>query len=739
VIDLRRIQLLLPFVFIAFMSVCGAQDGKDAGQGDLAIRVSVNLVQIDVSVADQRGVPIRGLSKSDFEVFLDGKPENIKSFLEVRIPPGEPAPVRADGHQAQAAGQTARPVRPEQITRAVAIFVDDISLSAQTVPQVRRGLERIIQRDVGVGDLVAIVRASAGLGALQDFSTDKGMLLAAVSHIQWRPSGRGQMTPYDEVGVDRTSELMRLGVTPNSVFGFQEEENYREQTYTFAVLDSLQRVVAGMAGMPGRKSVVILSDRLPMSLREITQGPGQGRAPVQVSGSDAILEKLRASVDQAARNGVVINVIDTRGLASLRMGAGEILASPGGVLAPVAGGQLETSNAGPGAGSATGPASTSADVVWATTADLRESHDTRQAGGQFLAHETGGLMIPESNDIAASVERVFDAMGSYYLVGFEPPQDAFELASNGHPVFRHIIVRVKRTGAHVRTRSGFYGTTENPEALRKPSAELRLANSLKSPFGSSGLDIDLRSSFLGARKSEWVTLVSLWVDAHHLTLEGPTNNRSGIVHLIVRVFGVDGALLEGGIDEWLRISLDEKGYQLAMKNGLVYSTSIVIKKPGPYQIRAAVLDRESGRVGSASQFLVLPKPDPHRILLSGIVFTGMLSKEDDITPARTPRSFRPGQTVPFTFEIMGDLGNKTFIAGTRLYRDGTLVAESPPHPVDIANKTLHGSIFAKSEVKIPEVAAPGHDELQIFVREGGTGANKSAVQWTELDVEAAER
>jgi len=89
-----------------------------------------------------------------------------------------------------------------------------------------------------------------------------------------------------------------------------------------------------------------------------------------------------------------------------------------------------------------------------------------------------------------------------------------------------------------------------------------------------------------------------------------------------------------------------------MKYGLVYSTAISVAKPGPYQIRAAVLDQAGGKVGTANQFLMIPRQPRWTFLLSGIVSPQMLATEDDITPAARPESLARGQAVPF--RVRGD-------------------------------------------------------------------------------------
>ncbi len=154
-------------------------------------------------------------------------------------------------------------------------------------------------------------------------------------------------------------------------------------------------------------------------------------------------------------------------------------------------------------------------------------------------------MIPESNNIAASLSQVYADTSSYYVLGFHPPEETFHRSSDGRLFFRRITVKVKGAGLQVRARSGFFGVSDEEANLPHQRAELTLESSLDSPFGASAVDVHLRSSFLSARKNEWLVETSLWVNAHDLTLEGPSHNRSGIIHLLLRAFGVNGAQMEG--------------------------------------------------------------------------------------------------------------------------------------------------------------------------------------------------
>ena len=77
-----------------------------------------------------------------------------------------------------------RPAERAEVRRTIVLFVGDLLTSSESIPAIRAGLKKFVLEQVRPGDLVAIVRSSAGFGALQDFTTDKGMLLAAIDHVR---------------------------------------------------------------------------------------------------------------------------------------------------------------------------------------------------------------------------------------------------------------------------------------------------------------------------------------------------------------------------------------------------------------------------------------------------------------------------------------------------------------------------------------------------------------------------
>jgi hypothetical protein len=186
----------------------------------------------------------------------------------------------------------------------------------------------------------------------------------------------------------------------------------------------------------------------------------------------------------------------------------------------------------------------------------------------------------------------------------------------------------------------------------------------------------------------------------------------------------------------LRVSLNEEGYQRALKYGLVYAMEVEVAKPGPYRVRVALRDEASGRVGTASQYLVVPNLSGHKLTLSGLIFPGSYGTDDDIVPAPSPIALVPGGNAKFVFEVFGAGDHaRSLQSQVRLFRDGAKVYEGPVRPLQVASKLVHGEGFAKDDLGIPAGLAAGDYELQEEIAEEKTGGKMvRASQWAELHV-----
>jgi VWFA-related protein len=709
-----------------FGAFAAAQDtGKEPA--DLSVRVTVNLVQIDAVVTDSHGNHVTDLNPGDFEILLDGKPQTLKAFEMVR----DDASAASANRVSVPAGKTKNAasveppaieasLKPSEVRRTIVLFVDDLSLSSDRVPFVRRALHQLVDTQMQPGDLVAIVRASAGLGALRDFTTDKTLLRAAADQVRWNPSGRGGTNAW-AMDNDFSSTAA------------EQETRFRAEYYTIAVVESLRKLIDGMASLPGRKSVVLLSNGLPMSLPEYDNG--LGLATMDNAGTlsplGSVPDRLLHLADAATRASVVFYAIDTRLLGT----AGDLFsAQPNTGSGRTARIVVNTQSVSPGGYGLSGGDNPAVPGPVQDPQLGKQDYRLERGGGMFLSSQTGGFMLYDTNDIGFAVGQVLNDSNGYYLLGFVPPAQAFERYENGKR-FNRITIKVRRPGLHVRSRSGFFGEPNSDTSAAAALGGDMLA-ALDSPFRSDGVGVDLKCSFMKAGRNLPSIRASMIVRAQDLTLEGPVYNRSAVIHLLIRAYSVNGADLDRSADKMLRVSLNEEGYRRALKFGLVYAMEMDLAKPGPYRVRVALRDEASGRVGTANEFLVVPNLNGRQLALSGLIFPGSYGKEDDIMPAPGPIELTPGGSTRFAFEVFGAPQKaKTLQAQTRLYRDGAKVYESPLRPLQVGAKQVHGESFAGDELKVPFDLAPGDYVLQeVVTGRNAAGKNTSAWQWAELRI-----
>ena len=140
-----------------------------------------------------------------------------------------------------------------------------------------------------------------------------------------------------------------------------------------------------------------------------------------------------------------------------------------------------------------------------------------QGGLNYIAQQTGGLFIRNSNDISRGISRVLDDQKGYYLIGYVPEAATFK-SVQGRREFHKILVKVKRPGLHVRSRSGFYGVADDEQPrLGEVAPGRQLFAALTSPFASGDLRLKL-TSFYGQDADRGAFVRSLvYIDARDLT------------------------------------------------------------------------------------------------------------------------------------------------------------------------------------------------------------------------------
>lgn len=352
-----------------------------AGQGDPqqpTFRAVTNFVEVDFAAFDDRGNFVPGLLPEDLALFEDGKLQKIEQFYLVAHDPGAGLRPAAGLDQS-----------PEERARRVFVFVfDEGHLTIDALMRAKKGAEKFIQEQMGPGD-VGGVFAGGGLYNKR-LTSDRNELLAAVHAAQTGFENRqGILAPFSEwpqipseVDALRIAEGARqlvdaLGATAcltepqlcQAEGGLNQVENLIEKKarlyirqarwLTAQTLQNLQYLTSNLSRLPGRKTLVFISDGF----------------FVEESRSD--LEHLAA---QAARANTVIYSIDGRGLIAGR-------------LAP------DVSSRAP---------------------QRSTAFDTGDDGPMILTSGTGGFVIHNVDDVSRALGMISRDTSTYYVIGYQP-------------------------------------------------------------------------------------------------------------------------------------------------------------------------------------------------------------------------------------------------------------------------------------------------------------------------------
>jgi VWFA-related protein len=684
---------------LAFMLPFAALDSPGQSQSppqeDDTLKIGVELVQVDVVVTDKDGRRVEGLTPDDFEVYEDGKRQEISNFSFVK---GIAAPVRATGAK-RATGEPAPPARKLQdddIRRVFALVVDDLFLSFEHVPWTKNALRKFVDEQMQEGDLVAVILTGKGSGALQQFTTDKRLLLASIDRIHFNMNGTKGPRAFTAYEQDlqnfsplsrKPAEEKRVDDKPNAKL-VDEGNEYRSQVAAVGTLGTLDYLVRSLEQLPGRKSLVWFSEGF-----SIFKPPAAATGGAKAN----VIEQMQKLVDRSNRAGVVIYPINTAGLVN-----------------PVYGGVNEDLGK---------PAKREADGF----GDRRQSPETVM---HYLANETGGFVYA-GNEPAVGVERVVRDQESYYFIGYVPAKSSFE-PENGTPKFHDIDIRVKRPDLRVRSRSGFLGYTGAPRAAATTPAA-RLAQAMSSALGSGGVELGLNAQYLLESQGKLVVRATMRVNAADLTFKDDgTGKMTSAFDVVAFTVGEPG-VMEGIVYETKTMSVSAEELEKLRSTGLVFVMDLPIKTHGPYQVRAAVRDAATERIGSANEFVVVPNLAKSRLAVSGIALAGS-----------TAKGFRPGSELAYAFAIYNvkvpqPFDRPSILTRISLWRDGKRLVQGEEESMQLAPQTSWARVNTVGRFVLSPKAAPGTYTLQIDVTDkNASKKNATTSQWVDFEVVPAD-
>ena len=701
---------------------------KPAKEEDV-VRISVTLVQVDAVVTDKQGKPVTDLKSSDFEIYEDGRKQHITNFSFVGAQPESvPVPAVAPTKPAPKSKATLPPgppvrLRSDQVRRTIALVVDDLGLSFESTGAVRDALKKFVDQQMQPGDLVAIIRTGAGMGALQQFTADKRQLYAAIERVRWNMNGRSGVGAF--APIDSNASGPRSNREANSRISQNRDESARDavdelrtEIYSVGTLGALNFIVRGLRELPGRKSVILLSDGFRLYNRE--------------QSSLRVIESLRRLTDLANRASVVIYTIDARGLQTLTLTAEDAVTASGQINGTV-------------------------DEILDTR--RQELFDTQQ-GLQYLAQETGGFGIRNSNDLGRGIKRVLDDQRGYYLLGYVPDYSTFRL-DRGQRKFHKIAVKVKTAGLNVRSRKGFYGIPEEVARPARRTPAQQVIGALMSPFTSGDVHLKLTSLFGHDPKAGSIVRSLLHIDPRDLSFTvKPDGSHEAVIDLVAVTFTDNGRIVQQE-GRTYTLKVDDRHFAELLQRGFLYTVHVPVKKAGAYQLRVAVRDSESERVGSANQFIEVPDIGKKRLTLSGLVISGNdpakrkmaeraasqpdSNKEgavEDADPLAGPsmRIVRRGMELDYAFVIYNAQAEpKTnqlqLVYQVLLLKDGKQIFAGRAAPISVGQVADLNHVPASGGLRLGTDLDPGEYVLQVIVTDKlAKEKYRVATQWMDFEL-----
>jgi VWFA-related protein len=623
----NRHRIIYAITAIAAALLVAVVAAQQAQTPSVTFQVEVNFVDIDAVVTDERGNFVPGLSKEDFELFEDGKPQEISTFSLVDIPmPAAGARSTAAVPAVSDVKSNAQPISG----RLYVIVLDDLNVSPLRSKVVVNAARQFVERNFAPNDIAAVVYTSGRTDAGQEFTSERALLLAAIDRFQGRKLRSTVIEKADQYFTQHLKELEINAPDPNDTDYIQSEpksgtvrgpmgysdittdaDDFERGHRAQQVLNSLKRLAEMMGGIRGRrKAVLMFSEGIDYPIYDIFGSQA----------ATSVIMATRDAISAAARANVSFFAVDPRGLVGFTSETIELNYGADPTLGFDAKGLL---------------------------ADMYLSQDSLRT----LAEETGGYAAVNWNNVGAALDRIVRANSTYYVLGYYPattPKDGR---------FHKIEVRVKRPGLRVSARKGYVSPRplsaseradleKNRERARGRAGSAQTSDELREilnqPLQRNGLTLAVQAApFKGASRQASVA-VAVELDANRLRFtEQP--NKTFADGIEVSLFALDErGKSQGGNFYQFNLALRPDTYE-RVRNSIVRMNPRLTLPPGRYQLRVGVRESGAGEMGSVFYDLNVPDYAANGLAMSGLLLTAE-SARAQFTPQ--PDDQLPPQTLP---------------------------------------------------------------------------------------------
>lgn len=411
-------------------------------------RTATTLIEFSVVATDGDGTPVTDLRKDEVSIREDNQPRDVAFFQfegateNVR----QPEPLER-GIFTNRSEYTPGP--PRNLT---AIVLDAINTSPNGQRLASVQILRYL-RTVPAGSRLGLYRLGHQMAVLHDFTEDIESLRARIAkndvEIVTQKGDRGG----DFAGLmistseEKRQAMAEMAAVESRVLAFFND-GLKDKRLA-ATLAGLEALGNHLAGIPGRKNMVWISDSPPM---------------VRFAGGFRTVDKrvMERTARRLASQGIAIYPVDARGVTVWDTGVGSV-----------------------GSGSSKGQRPPSGGAY---LGDSR-AQQNHWASMDLWAGVTGGQVVKLTNDPTQGVSRAAADLRAAYSLGFY---------ATGEPDNRWhaLIVKVTRPGVRLRHPQGYVATTTVADATPQWTPA-RWSEVAYNPLGSTAIRLDARCELAG--------------------------------------------------------------------------------------------------------------------------------------------------------------------------------------------------------------------------------------------------
>jgi VWFA-related protein len=591
--------------------------GRVRTRGRATFSVTMSQVIVNVSVTDRNGKPIENLTKDDFELYEDGKPQKLEACEFQRLgtkplPPLNPATQFAQ-RQPEPSSQRKAPsdgqgpfnndlLSKYQDRRLIVMLFDFSSMDVPEQIRARDAALKFLSTQMTASDMVSIMVFGSELKTVQEFTSDRD-LLTQVIH-SFHVGEAADLSAMADTGADAqdSSGMFTPDDTEFNIFNSDRK------------LAALQEAAQMLSQYPEKKALVYVS------------------SGVNKTGVDN-QSQLEATVNAAVKANVAFFPIDARGL---------VAQIPGGdaTQAGAVGNNLYS-----GAGQRS----------------LKDSFQDSQETLYTLAADTGGKALLDDNDLVDGLRQVQQDINSYYILAYE----SSNTAQDGK--FRRIQVRLAPRRADLRAkldyRKGYFAPTPFGK-MHESDKEAQLQTALESDNPATDLPLAVEIDYFRLEKNKYFVPLTVRIPGSALAFKGKGSKRATALDFIAQVRDAKNRAADS-VRDMIPLKVNEDVAGEVSHKQIEYSTGLTLP-PGKYTLKFVARENGEGKVGTFQTSFIVPELNSAKTLrLSSVVLSNQIQPVNDQLGG-----VKNSKKLTAQDPLIGDNGQKLVPNVTRVFHPG---------------------------------------------------------------------